>query len=152
MHSVPKRFEPQFGLHTSGTPARVLVIEGSDYAGELLRAREEESGIEVVSARDPRHALKQLQNEFYDAVVVELPHPAMSAGELFRSVISFDLEQALRIVFIASDLSDPETRRFLTQAGRPFLTRPVDLEELHELVLRVASAARPYDREDDELD
>ncbi len=135
---MPETFGSEVGLKTPGLPLRVLVVEGADYAGDLLSESGSPSLFHIESTRDPRQAVRQMRNEFFDAVVVELPHPTMPAEELFRSVIAFDIEQALRMVFIAADLSDPGTRRFLTQAGRPFLTRPVDPIELHNLVLRVA--------------
>ena len=136
MHSMPNPLTPDISLETPGLPIRILVVEGTEYAGDLLK--ESPSMFQIEAARDAKVALRNMRNEFYDAVVVELPNASMSAEDLFRSVIGFDLEQALRMVFIASDLNDPDTRRFLTQAGRPFLIRPVDPDELHEMVLRVA--------------
>ncbi len=138
MYEAPHPFHPEIGLETRGMPIRILVVEGSDYAGGLLRESGSPSMFHIDSTRDARQAIRRLRNEFYEAVVVELPHPGLSAEKIFRSVIAFDLEQALRMVFIANDLSDPDTRHFLTQAGRPFLTKPVDQTELHDLVMRVA--------------
>lgn len=138
MYEAPHPYHPEIGLRTSGMPIRILIVEGSDYAGGLLRETGSPSLFHIECTRDARQAIHRLRNEFYEAVVVELPHPGVSAEQIFRSVIAFDLEQALRMVFIANDLSDPDTRHFLTQAGRPFLTRPVDPTELHDLVMRVA--------------
>lgn len=144
---MPEPGGSDVGLKTPGAPMRVLVVEGAEYAGGLLRESGDPSMLHIESARDPRQALRQLRNEFYHAVVVELPHPSMSAEDLFRSVVAFDVEQAVRIVFLANDLSDPATRRFLTDAGQPFLTRPVDANELQDMVLRVALGARQDDFE-----
>jgi DNA-binding response OmpR family regulator len=133
---------PDFGPEAQGVPLRVLVVEASGYSAGLLEEVSHLTGLVVELSRNPRAAVDRLQSEFYDAVVIDLPPPLMPPEELFRRIVAIDLEQAVRVVFLVNDLGDPETRKFLTDAGRPWLTQPVDPAELHELVLRVGLAER----------
>jgi CheY-like chemotaxis protein len=128
---------PDLGLEAQGFPLRVLVIGASAHTPGLLQQVGEVTGLGVETAWDPREALRRLREQSYDVVVVDLPYPQMTAEELFMAIVDVDPEQAGRVVFLANDLSDPATRRFLTEAGRPFLTQPVDQHQVYDLVMRV---------------
>jgi DNA-binding response OmpR family regulator len=128
---------PDLGLEAYGIPLRVLVIEASAYTAGLLQDVGSLTGLSVEVARDPRGAVRRLRQEFFDAVVIDLPTPHISAQDLFREIVAINLEQAARTVFLASDLGDTPTRKFLTDVGRPFLTQPADPIELFDLVMRV---------------
>ena len=128
---------PDLGLEAYGVPLRVLVIEASAYTAGLLQDVGALTGLSVEVARDPRGAIRRLREESFDALVIELPTPHISAHDLFREIVAADLEQACRTVFLANDLGDTATRKFLTDVGRPFLTQPADPLELFDLVLRV---------------
>jgi DNA-binding response OmpR family regulator len=132
------------GLDATGIPLRVLVVEPMGYCAAILKEIGALAGFSVDLVRDPRSAARLLQNDSYDVIVVDLPPPHMTATELFRSILAVDIGQACRVVFLVNDLGDSGTRKFLTDAGRPFLTLPADPTELYELVLRVAL----QDRED----
>lgn len=131
-----------FGLDTTGIPLRVLVIEPMGHNAAILQEIGALAGFSVDLVRDPRAAARLLQDDSYDVIVVDLPPPHMTATELFRSILAVDIGQACRVVFLVNDLGDPSTRKFLTDAGRPFLTLPVDPAELYELVLRVGLQER----------
>lgn len=124
------------GQQPQGLPLRVLVLESSSRTGGILQELSALSGFSVECARHPDDALRRLRAEFFDVIVIELPSPLLAPDELFRRIEGISPEQADRIVFLANDLSDAETRRFLTAAGRPFLTSPADPDELNDLVLR----------------
>lgn len=127
-----------FGLEAAGIPLRVLVLEPMGHNAGLLEEVAELTGLTVELVRDPRTTLSRLENDRYDAVVIELPAPGMASIDLFRAIVAIDIDQACRVVFLVNDLSDAATRKFLTDAGRPFLTMPVDPAELYDLVVRVA--------------
>ncbi|UCC48980.1 MAG: hypothetical protein JSV41_02050 [Gemmatimonadota bacterium] len=128
---------PDLGLEAYGIPLRVLVIEASAYTAGLLQDVGSPTGLSVEVARDPRGAVRRLRQEFFDAVVIDLPTPHITAQDLFSEIVAINLEQAARTVFLASDLGDTATRKFLTGVGRPFLTQPADPIELFDLVMRV---------------
>ncbi len=126
-----------FGLETTGIPLRILVIEPAGRSAAVLQEIGALTGITVQLNRDPRGAVGTLSQEHYDVIVVDLPPPHMTSAELFRSIVAVDIEQACRVVFLVNDLGDPSILKFLKDAGRPYLTAPVDPVELYDLVLRV---------------
>ena len=133
-----------FGLDAAGIPLRVLVVEPLGHNAAILQEIGTLTGLSVELVRAPHEAIRRLQDTAFDVIVIELPPPHVTAEELFRGIVALDLEQACKVVFLVNDLGDPATRKFLTDAGRPFLTQPVDPAELYDLVLRVGLE----DRED----
>jgi DNA-binding response OmpR family regulator len=119
-----------------------LFIETTGYSAGVFREYVGQAGVEIELARNPRQALRRMKRQFYDTVVIELGTPQIPPDDLFRDIVAIDLEQAVRTIFLVSDLGETATRRFLTEVGRPFLTQPVDPAELHDLVLRVGLQER----------
>jgi len=127
----------ELGLGEYGNPLRVLVIGSSNYTPDMIKEVGEAGGLGVEVARDPRDAIQRMQDEFYDVVVVDLPNPQMTAEGLYTYISEANPDQAGRVVFLANDLNDPSTLRFLTEAKRPFLTQPVDPHQVYDLMMRI---------------
>jgi DNA-binding response OmpR family regulator len=132
----------EFGLEAYGVDLRVMLIESTGYSAGQLREYVGRAGMEIELARNPRQAIRRLRRQFFDALVIELPTQQMPPDDLFREILGIDHEQATRIIFLVNDLGETTIRKFLTEAGRPFLTLPVDPVELHDLVLRVGLQER----------
>ncbi len=128
---------PDLWMEAHGAPFHVLLIGTSAYSADMLREIGGLSGLGVEVARDPHEALLRLREETFDVVVIDLPHPQMSAEEIYRTLCDTKAVQADGVVFLANDLSDPTIRRFLAEAGRPFLAQPFDTAQLYDLVMRV---------------
>ena len=126
-----------FELETAGIPLRVLVVESLNHTSSVLQEIGAVTGMTVESERDARVAVERLRDEQFDVIIIHLPPPQMKPAELFRDIVAIDVEKAFRIIFLVNDLSDSDTRKLLTDAGRPFLTRPVASTALYDLVVRV---------------
>lgn len=136
---------PATGFDLAGngnsTALRVLVLESNGHTGGLVRQAAAHTGIAVDLAREPRMALRRLREAFYDVILIDLPTPGIRDHELFSEISAIDGAHAHRVVFLVNDLGDARTRRFLTDAGRPFLTQHADPAQLSELVARVGYGA-----------
>ena len=128
---------PDLGMEAHGAPFRVLLIGAGGYSAGLLHEVAAASGLGVDVTRDPHEALLRMRDELFDVVIIDLPNPQVSAEEIYRGILDANLELAEKVVFLANDLSDPATRRFLADAGRPFLTQPFESAQLYDLVMRV---------------
>ena len=130
------------GQEAQGLPLRVLVLESRSRSGGILQELSSTAGFSVECPRHPDDALLRLRSESFDVIVIELPSPLLAPDELYRRIVTSSPDQARRTVFLANDLSDPDTRRFLTVVGRPFLTSPVNPDELYDLVVRTGLSER----------
>lgn len=120
----------------------VIVLETGFYGSGSLRQACAGAGLTVEWAGDPQALLRRLRTASYHAIVISLPVPGMNPADLFREIVALDPELTDRLVFIAHDLGDPVTRRFLAEAARPFLTRPVTAEAIRDLVTRMVRGQR----------
>lgn len=125
------------GRHDEGATLSVIVLEAGFYGSGSLRQACDEAGLAVEWAGDARALLRCLRTTSYHAIVISLPVPGMDPADLYREIIALDPELTDRLVFIAHDLGDPVVRHFLAEAGRPFFTRPVTAEAIHDLVLQL---------------
>ncbi len=125
------------GPHTKSPALRVLVLEAGLFGSGSLQRACVSAGLSVDWARDAQGLIRRLRSAYYHAILVGLPLPGVDLADLQGAIGALDPELADRLVYIAHDLGDPAARRFLTDAGRPFLTRPVTAEAIHDLVLRV---------------
>ncbi len=125
------------GQHDEGAALSVIVLEAGFYGSGSLRQACAEAGLAVEWAGDVQALLRRLRTTSYHAIVISLPVPGVRPADLYREIVALDPELTDRLVFIAHDLGDPAMRRFLAEAGRPFLTRPVTAEAIRDLVLQM---------------
>lgn len=128
---------PHPGPYTESPALRVLVLEEGFFGSGSLQQACASAGLTVDWARDVRGLTRRLRSASYRAILIGLPVPGVDLADLDREIGALDPELADRLVFIVHDLGDPAARRFLTDVGRPFLTRPVTAEAIHDLVVRV---------------
>jgi len=80
-------------------------------------------------------ALQILDEESFDAVVLDLRMPGMSGEQLFGSLSE---EHRGRVIFLTGDTATETVQEFLARTGRPALFKPVAVDELLQTVRKVA--------------
>ncbi|MFQ5898030.1 MAG: GAF domain-containing protein [Candidatus Methylomirabilia bacterium] len=106
----------------------VLVVEDEDDVAEAFRELLELLGQEVTVAGGGEAGWERLKEPDapYDVVTLDLKMPDLSGQTLWERLVAHGIPLVERVVFVTGDTADPETQRFLVQAGRPVLTKPVD--------------------------
>ncbi|GAB4093723.1 response regulator transcription factor [Flaviaesturariibacter terrae] len=115
-----------------GQKPSILVVEDEENLHETLRLNLELEGYEVTSAYDGIAALKAVQEEYFDLIIMDIMLP---------EVDGFSVTQNIRLtndevpILILSARNNSEDRvRGLRKGADDYLTKPFNLEEL---VLRV---------------
>ena len=128
------------------TPRTVLVVDDeADVAGVIAEALGRD-GHRADTAINGAMALEMLDRRTYDLVLSDTKMPVLD-GEAFYAELGrrFPALQA-RMIFVTADVLSHEKREFLERTGRPFLTKPCDLDELRRLVQRtLARSTSPVD-------
>ena len=83
---------------------------------------------------DARHLLA---NEEFDAILLDLRMGDVSGDVLYHELRSRDPRQAGRVVFVTGDTQSDAARRFLSEAGRPSLSKPFQLDDLATVIAAV---------------
>lgn len=105
------------------------------YADALGRA-----GFTVAAARTAAEALAAIEAERPDAIVCDFTLPGADGTTFFEDLAQRSPELAERVLFVTGWSKDPKTRKLLDLTGQPVLTKPVDLDHLTAMVLRMAGA------------
>jgi CheY-like chemotaxis protein len=118
---------------------RILVVESDHGSRSGLRRVLQHEGYEVVTAETGQSALSIIRDEVVDLVVMDLRMPDMDGVDLICSLKA--LRASLPIV-VASVVSGPESIQATASTVEAYLIKPVDVEDLLQVVARSTGAGR----------
>lgn len=128
------------GREDAALPLRVLVVEDNVDAAQMLRELLELSGHDVTVATTGHVGLEALRGRRVDVVLCDLGIPDMSGYEVARAIRA-DASLRETLLVALTGYGQPEDRRRTAEAGfDEHLTKPVDLEVLHQVLGRLAAA------------
>ena len=98
------------------------------------------SGYQAEGISDPQQALKSVETNDYDLLLLDMKMPGMTGRDFYAAISSSRPEMTSRIVFVTGDIVTHETRAFLEGTGRPAIEKPFDLAEVKRIVAQELSA------------
>jgi DNA-binding response OmpR family regulator len=113
---------------------KVLIVEDQDYIAELLKDVFEIHKIEALCALDGQTAIKIVQTESIDLLVLDLSLPDSNGIELYQKIVAIKPHLANRVIFMSG--YDPEGYfyRFLQVNPVKFLPKPFTIKEISALI------------------
>ena len=120
-------------------PLNVLVVEDDPDTRAGMRKVLVEAGFTVTEADDGLRALEIVSRQPFDAIVCDLRLPYLPGGGFYEELLQRDPDLARRLIFVSAIAHDPAVRQFLDGTGRPYLQKPYEVNELIEMVKRVAA-------------
>ena len=126
----------------------MLVVDDEEDVAGMLSDLLKELGVTATVVPDAESAWRALTREgrVFDAITLDLRMPGTSRAERSMSGSKRRVPAAAaRVIFLTGDTADAETERFLRDAGRPVLTKPLALEPLALALapLLLSAARRP---------
>lgn len=114
----------------------VLLVEDEENLHEALRLNLELEGYEVTSAFDGAAALRTLQNEYFDLIILDIMLPEVDGISITETVRISNNEVPILILSARNSSSDRVLG--LKKGADDYLTKPFNLEELllrvHKLI------------------
>jgi two-component system alkaline phosphatase synthesis response regulator PhoP len=108
--------------------ASILLVEDEENLQEALKLNLEMEGYEVSSAFDGPSALKSLQNEYFDLVILDIMLPEIDGITVLETL---RLQHSVLPVLILSAKSSSSDKVLgLKKGADDYLTKPFNLEEL----------------------
>ncbi len=139
---VPKAaVEPPTGRPGSEERPRILIVEDNQ-VNQLLAARFlERAGFGCEVASSGEQALRVLENHRFDAVLMDCQMPGMDGLATTRAIRQQEAPNGPRlpIVALTADAMDGTRERCLDAGMDDFLTKPVQADEMAEVLHRVLS-------------
>jgi two-component system NtrC family sensor kinase len=86
-----------------------------------------------------REALDVIQRERFDVVTLDLRLPDIDGKTVWREMLARDPSLAARVVFLTGDTMSAETQRFLEEARRPVLSKPLTIDRIGRMIQDILS-------------
>lgn len=99
----------------------ILVVDNEPVILDLLTYLLSRSGYQVDQAPDATAALRKLDDQEYDAILLDMRMPDMDGKALYEKIKSRSADLAARIIFVTGDLGNRQTTSFLQATGNPYL-------------------------------
>lgn len=119
--------------------ARVLLVDDEEDFTAALSERMESRGLEVDVTSDGPHAIEQVREKAYDAVVLDLAMPGMDGIETLKRMLADNPD--LQVILLTGHGSVHKGVEAMQVGAMEFMEKPADLGALLEQI-RQAHANR----------
>jgi len=125
-------------------PLRILLIEDDHAVSQFLHRRLEQGGYEVRTVHGGKTALDLIQNEVFDAALLDIHLPDMAGIQILNELKKRDPE--VDAVIMTGDAQAKSATEALQVGAYDYITTPVEWTSLDRLLQRLAE--RRYLREE----
>jgi len=115
---------------------RVLLVEDNDENRELLAHMLRSRGAEVVAVSSGCEALEAASRQPFSFVLLDLQMPEIDGYQVLRRLRALPVGEALPVVALTALTSEDVRRRCEAEGMNDFVTKPVTLARIRELVDR----------------
>jgi Response regulators consisting of a CheY-like receiver domain and a winged-helix DNA-binding domain len=114
---------------------RLLVVDDNPVNQKLLFYSLKKH-YDVAMANNGLEAVQKLNNEAFDAVLMDLSMPVMDGAEATLQIRKSDDPriQNIPIIFVTTNDYDHERERCLSNGANEYLTKPIDIPALIETI------------------
>lgn len=113
---------------SNGNKASILLVEDEENLHDALKLNLELEGYEVTSAFDGSDALKAIQGEYFDLIILDIMLPEIDGIAVIESIRVQNIEVPVLILSAKNSSSDRVLG--LKKGADDYLTKPFNLEEL----------------------
>ncbi|MDX1485331.1 MAG: response regulator [Alphaproteobacteria bacterium] len=121
------------------TPARILIADDNPANVDILAARLESQGYEIVTAFDGAEALAKAREQLPDLILLDVMMPKMDGFSVCRELKGDDSLPFMPIILVTAKTESQDIVEGLDAGGDEYLAKPVDHAAL---VARVRSILR----------
>jgi phosphoserine phosphatase RsbU/P len=133
--------------HLEAEPGRLLIVDDSEENRDLLLRRLRRQGHYCVAVETGEEALKQLQEEEFDVVLLDLVLPGMSGLEVLERLKDFPEYQNTCVIMISAVDEMDSVIRCIEMGATDYLTKPFNQILLRARVGACLRDKRHRDRE-----
>lgn len=124
---------------------RVLLVEDNSVNQLVARGLLEQAGLEVSVVGNGREALQRLQQESFDCVLMDVQMPVMDGYEATRRIRATPALADLPVVAMTANANSEDRERCREAGMDDFVTKPVRLKTLFDVMAAVLAKRRPED-------
>lgn len=106
----------------------ILLVEDEENFREALKLNLELEGYQVVSAMDGSRAIKELQNQYFDLMILDIMLPEMDGIEVLETIRVQN--NSIPVLILSAKNTSADRVLGLKKGADDYLTKPFNLEEL----------------------
>jgi two-component system sensor histidine kinase/response regulator len=127
---------------------RVLLVEDNALSRQVGKELLEAAGLQVVLAPNGQSALRQLQQQAFDAVLMDLQMPLLDGYLTTRAIRQDPRFAELPIIALTADASEQDCEACLQAGMNGHIGKPIDPARLYATLSRWLSLAQPTQASD----
>jgi CheY-like chemotaxis protein len=116
------------------TKKRILVVEDNMDSYELVRLILEKQGYETFLAANGLDGVKAALKQKPDLIIMDLAMPEMDGWIATENIRGDESTKNIPLIVVTARVTAPERERAIQAGCNEFLTKPIDLNELIEVV------------------
>ena len=117
---------------------KILVVDDEPSLRELLKAILENEGYEIITANDGKEALKQLEKESPDLILMDMMMPGMSGREVCEKIRANPKTNKQKIVFLTVvKFSEMGLETLKGMSVLDYITKPFDNTDLVKRIKKI---------------
>jgi len=116
---------------------KVLVVDDEPEILDLLNYNFTKKGIDVYTADNGRNAFEMMQKTRPDVIVLDIMMPVMNGIQLCELIRTIDSFKNIPVLFLSACSDDMLVLEAFSAGGNHFASKPIRLNILHEMVLKV---------------
>jgi len=121
--------------------ASALVVDDDRLLLRLIELSLGKTGMKVLLADSGREALRLAQEEKPDIILLDLMMPMMDGYEVMRLLKANDGTREIPVVMLTAKSSDYDRHRCNEMGAAAYITKPFNLEDLHNTVRRIIESS-----------
>ena len=114
------------GIAAGQRPARILVVDDVAVNREILRRRLIRRGFEILEAEGGLDALRTIEREHVDLVLLDIMMPDLDGIEVVRTVRRTRTASDLPIIMVSAKSRSDGVSHSLELGANDYITKPVD--------------------------
>jgi len=125
-------------------PLRALFVDDEEELVSAVVERLDIRGVSAVGAMNGADALRMLEEQEYDVVVLDVRMPGLGGLDVIRRIK--ERRPGLAVVLISGHGSSEDVEEGLRLGAFDYLQKPVDIDELVGIIQRAAAVEEPSGR------
>ena len=119
------------------THPKIMLIDDSSTNNLLYASILSDEGYEVVVCEQAKNALKSIQKEKPDLIILDLMMPGMDGFDLLSDMKKHAELANIPVIMLTANATDESEKRAKSLGVKAFLTKPAGIKEITEIVKEV---------------
>jgi len=124
---------------------KIMAVDDERHIVRLIQVNLERSGFQVITAFDGPEALRKVETDRPDVIVLDVMMPKMDGFEVLKRLQANPETRNIPVIMLTAKAQDADVFRGWSSGVSAYLTKPFNPLELITFVKRILSGRDDYD-------